>query len=268
MGVRPDHRGVVIAAVHYDYPYRLKLTHPEMAELRLERKGRTILFDPVSQPTADDIVVLTGPNPTRLTGTLAAIRAGVKPTIVAPEPLFDWLGTMGAVNGGGPGRMIDDVKIDALNYPALASARPLGHFLQASLHAARPRATLRRFAQQVRLPACDPQVVELSFPDGTRLVHLDLSLNGATDEPWVTRAASRFGNANWTLVGASYGESAAVATWLPRFGVNRVLVVELTNGERRELGLPTELVTPLRDRLVTAGIEAHVFATQASYRFE
>ena len=47
-----------------------------------------------------------------------------------------------------------------------------------------------------------------------------------------------------------------------------MLVTELINSERRELGLPTELVTPLRDRLHTAGIEAHVFATQASYRFE
>jgi hypothetical protein len=47
-----------------------------------------------------------------------------------------------------------------------------------------------------------------------------------------------------------------------------VLVAELVNGERRELGLGTELVTPWRDQLVAAGVDAHVFATQTSFRFE
>ena len=59
-----------------------------------------------------------------------------------------------------------------------------------------------------------------------------------------------------------------VGSLVDRFGAKRVLVTELQNSERREVGLPTELVTPTRDKLVAAGIEAHVFATQASYRFE
>ena len=58
----------------YDYPYRLKLIHGEFAELRLERRGRTILIDPSSEPEAGDIVVITGPGPTRLRGTVAALQ--------------------------------------------------------------------------------------------------------------------------------------------------------------------------------------------------
>jgi hypothetical protein len=84
----------------------------------------------------------------------------------------------------------------------------------------------------------------------------------------VARAAARFGNAEWTVVGMAPGDGAAVVQWLPRFGPNRVLFAELVNGERRELGQPTELVTPWRDRLVAGGVETHVFATQTSFRFE
>jgi hypothetical protein len=65
-----------------------------------------------------------------------------------------------------------------------------------------------------------------------------------------------------------WGEGEALVRHVAAFGARRVLVAELTNAERREQGLPTALVTPIRDRLVAAGVEAHVFATQTSYRFE
>ena len=214
-------------------------------------------------------MILTGPNPSRLRGTVEALKKGRKLTVVAPDPIFDFLGKQGAVTGGSGPRQVDDLKVDGMLYaPAAGNAGALGQFLQASVAAARPRTTLRRLAEAARIPNAEPWIVELTFPDGARLLHLDLSLHQKVDEAWVARAAARFGNPEWTIVGMAHGEGASVVRWLPRFGPNRVLFAELVNGERKELGQSTELVTPWRDRLVSSGVETHVFATQTSFRFE
>ncbi|GDX82881.1 hypothetical protein LBMAG42_46920 [Deltaproteobacteria bacterium] len=253
----------------YDYPYRLKLIHGEFAELRLERRGRTILIDPSSEPEAGDIVVITGPGPTRLRGTVAALQKGVTVTVVAPDPIIDYLGKHGTIIGGPGPRTIDDVKFDGCLYaPPAPHIGVRGQFFQASVAAARPRATLRRLGEQMRGPGGEPWIVEITFPDGSRLLHLDLALHTKADDAWVARAAARFGNPEWIIAGVPFGEGGAVFQLLPRFGPNRVLLTELLNGERRELGLPTELVTPWRDRLQASGVETHVFATQTSFRFE
>lgn len=214
-------------------------------------------------------MILTGPSPARLRGTVDALKKGRKLTVVAPDPIFDFLGKQGAVTGGSGPRQVDDVKIDGLLYaPAPGNAGALGQFLQASVAAARPRATLRRLAESARIPNAEPWIVEITFPDGARLLHLDLALHKETDPAWVDRAIARFGGPEWLIVGVPWGDGESVVSLAPRFAARRILVAELQNTERREAGLPTELVTPVRDRLLAAGIEAHVFATQASYRFE
>lgn len=200
-------------------------------------------------------MLLTGPS--RLHGVLEALHHGVVPTVVAPEPVYDWLTTIGRVSGGGAPREIDGVHFEAMNYPPPPSG--IGDRL---------RGAVRRFRDRQHPPHCEPQVVELRFPDGSRLLHLDLALHHGIDEFWVGRAAARFGNPELILLGLPYGEGAALASWLPRFGPNRVLLAEMVNDDRRELGLPTEMVTPTRDRLVAQGLEVHVFATQTSHRFE
>jgi len=228
-----------------------------------------VLFDPVSLPEETDIVVLTGPAPTRLRGTLAALKQGRTLTVVASDPVFDFLGKHGRVVGGSAPRKVDDLGIDGMLYaPPPANAGALAPFALASVAAAHPAATLRRLAEQARGASGEPWIVELTFPDGARLLHLDLALHQRVDEQWVSRAAARFGNPEWIIVGTAHGEGAGIVRWLPRFGPNRVLITELVNGERKELGQSTELVTPWRDRLVESGVEAHVFATQTSFRFE
>lgn len=236
--------------------------------MRLERKGRTVVFDPAAEPDPSEIVVLTGPTPARVRATVAALKAGKALTVVTTDALFDYLSRQGKVEGGAPPREVDGLRFDGTTYTAPSIARPREHFLKASVAATRPGAAIRRLAELSRLPSCDPWVVEISFPDGARLLHLDLSLHRGTDDAWASRAASRFGNAEWTIAGVPHGEGPSLIEWLPRFGPNRVLVAELVNAERRELGLPTELVTPWRDRLVGMGVEAHVFATHTGFRFE
>jgi hypothetical protein len=259
---------------HHDYPYRLRIQHPEYAEIRVERKGRFLRVDPFDAPHDDEIVVLTSPAPHRARATVEALREGRRLTVIAAPPVLDWLARAGSVDGHAFPHTVDGVTVDGMAYTAPTQARPLAQLLRASVIGARPGASLRRLAEQARAPAVDPHIVSLAFAaddpatDGGRLLHLDLALYRDADPAWVERAAARFGGAEWLLAGFAWGEGDGVLTHVGRFGAKRVLVTELVNAERREMGLPTELVTPVRDRLAASGIEAHVFATQASYRFE
>lgn len=261
-------QGAGKTAYHHDYPYRLRIQHPEYAELRIERKGRWLRIDPSDPPTGDEVVILTSTAPHRARATVEALQAGTKLTVVATQPVLDWLGGIGAIDGGAFPRTVDGVAVEAMPYTPPKQARPLSHFLRASVAGARPKSTLKRIAEQVRYPTTEPQVLQLTFPDGSRLLHLDLALHAGTDEAWIERAVARFGGAEWLVAGVAWGEGEAVVKHVGRFAARRVLVTEMQNAERRELGLPTELVTPVRDALVGQGVEAHVFATQASYRFE
>ncbi len=251
---------------HHDYPYRLRLQHPDFAELRIERRGRWFRIDAAELPEESEVVVLTAPSTTRVRATLAALRAGRRLSVVAPEPLATWIAGQGAVDLVGP--VVDGLTVRFIPYTAPRVGVPMAHMARATIAGARPLAALRRVAEQRRLPAGGPHAVEITFEDGARLLHLDLALHAATPSAWVDEVLAAHGSPEWLVVGLPWGETDAVARLAPRFGAKRVLVTELVNGERRELGLPTELVTPLRDRLHAGGVEAHVFATQTSYRFE
>ncbi len=253
---------------HHDYPYRLRVQHPEYGEIRLERKGRFLRVDPVEPPEEDEVVVLTSSAPHRARGTVEALQAGKRLTVVASTAVLDWLAGLGKVDRQPFPATVDGLTIDGLPYTPAPGAPPLAHFLRASVAGARAGSALRRIAEQVRFPSSEPHVIQITLEDGGRLVHLDHALHRGTDPEWLDRAAARFGGAEWLLVGVPWGEGEGVVRHVGRFAAKRVLLVELQNAERREMGLPTELVTPWRDQLVSAGVEAHVFATQASYRFE
>lgn len=255
--------------IAYDYPYRLRIEHPERADVRLFRAGRTIVFDPAAPLPDGAIVVLTGPAPDRVRGVAEAVAAGRRPTVLAAQELLDWLAPLGPVDGVTAPCELDGVRFEALPYaPPPPSAGPLARNLVASLGALRPAATLRHLRERARLPGGQPLVWHLTFPDRSRLLHLDLALHRGVTGEFVERAATAWGAPEWILVGSAWGEGDGVVQWLGRFGKARVLLLDLVNGERRAVGLPTELVTPLRDRLIAQGIDAHVFATEAGYRFE
>lgn len=257
-----------MSTIHYDYPYRLRMFHQSYCAVRVERKGRWIVIDPSERPRPEEIVVLTGSGLLRVKATLEAVRAGVNPTVVAPDPILDWLRKEGRLEGGPPPQEIEGVKIEAMAYTPIKEHRPFGQTLLASLTSARPKDTLRKIAERMRIPEAEPQIVQITFPDNTRMLHLDLSLHAETDPVWVERAQARFAGADWLLVGCPFGGQEAVERMIPNFKPKKCLVSDLQNQERRELGLPVELITPVRDHLQALGVEAHVFAPQAGYRFE
>lgn len=256
--------GLYARKVQHDFHWRLRLTHPDRAEVRVEWKGRPVVFDPVEvQP--GDLVVLTGADADRTRGTAAAVAAGVAPDVVADPALLEHLKGLGALGAAScSGGTIDGLTLRAIPYPAPA-ARPLPQRLRAG--ALRPRAAIESLRARAGRPDVAPRVWELTLPDGGRLVHADLCLHRDTPAAFLDTLGAMAG-ADWVLIGCPYGEADAVAAHAHRLEGRQVLVTELVNGERRARGLPCEGVTLLRDRLHAAGLPAHVFATQASYRFE
>lgn len=248
--------------IHYDYPYRLRILHQGTAELRIEKKGRWILIDPLERPTTDNIVVLTGATADRVKGTWEAAKAGVKPTVVASEPVLEWLKEAGPVEGLVAPQELDGVRFESLAYTGPRGAS-VGEFLRMG-----PATAVRQLTSRARLPSAASQILCLQFEDGSRMLHLDLSLHRDTPSDWLEQAISRFRGADWVIAGCPHGEADAVVQLLPRFAPKKVLLTELVNTERKRLGLATELVTPTRDRLLGIGLETHVFAPHASYRFE
>lgn len=256
-------------SIQHDFAWKLRLTHPDRAELRVEWHGRPVVFDPVAV-LPGDLVVLTSAAPDRIRGTAAAVATGARPDVIADPAILEWLGKQGGIGPlSAPGGEVSGVRFDAVPYTAAAQARPVNAFLKASIGALRPRITLAALAESARtapVEGVQPRAWQLTFPAG-RVVHLDLALTRAVSPGWLQSAEVLHG-ADWLVVGCAYGESDAVATHVGAFRAGQVLVTELVNGERRARGLPTEGVTLLRDRLHAAKVPAHVFATQASYRFE
>jgi len=111
-------------------------------------------------------------------------------------------------------------------------------------------------------------VWQITFPSGDRLVHLGHAFHGATDVGWAADIVTRFGGSRWLIVGAPYGHDEAILKRVPAMDTKHVMVTDLQSDIRRAAGRPTALVTPLVDRLETAGVPVMIFAPQSSIRFE
>ena len=72
-----------------DFPWRLRIEHEGLVSLRMERRGRTLRFNPMNPPDPNDIVILTGTWPEHLEATAAMVGAGHCPTVIAPQAVLD-----------------------------------------------------------------------------------------------------------------------------------------------------------------------------------
>ena len=264
---KPGDKQLYAKNVQHDFIWKLRLTHPDRAELRLEWKGRPIVIDPV-EVLPGDLVLLTSASPDRIRGTAAAVVKGDRPDVIADPAVLEWLKRQGPLGAESASEgVVAGVRFRSMPYTPVPEARPASYFLKASIGALRPRATLGGIRERASLPEAQPRAWELTLPEVGRLLHLDLALHRQTPAAWVD-AMQDFYGADWVIVGCAWGENDGVYQHVAAFKPKQLLVTELVNGERRARGLPCEGVTLLRDRLHEAGESAHVFATQASYRFE
>jgi hypothetical protein len=236
--------------------------------LRLDRPGRTLRFDPRAPPAADDVVALTWAWPEHVDGTAAAAAAGARPTVVAPSAVLQWIAARGDVDGGAAQLQVDGMHIEQEPYAPIPWATPSEAVFKAASALRRPDRALRRLALRRGRPSAPPVVTRVTFPDGEQLVHLNLSLHAGTEAPWADALSGRWGGARWLIVGVDHGHDDAVLRHLPAFQARHIILTDLLSETRRALGLPTRLLTPLRDRAVAQGLDAYVLVSGAALRFE
>jgi len=250
------------------FPWRLRLKHLGRAAILAERPGRSVVFDPVDQPAEGPLIVLTGEECDRLLGATAAVEAEAWPEIVADQALLHWLGERGELTGQLPPIQVDGLAFETEPYTPIPWATPAEALRKAWSGLRRPDLAAHRLRRKLARPGSRPVAVAMTLPDGGRLVHLGCALTSFLPDDELRRLVKRFAGADWLIVGADFGEQQAVLDRVPAFEARVVLVTDLINEVRRELGMPTELLTPLVDDLCSAGLQAHPFSKGASYRFE
>ena len=251
-----------------DFPWRLRLVHEGHSAIRVERAGSWLRFDPREPPAADQVSLLTWNQLDRSRGVVQAIRSGQTPRVMAAPELHPWLNQQGQARLEPSCGRIDDLLVESLVYTPIPITTPeeTVHALKGSVR--HPGTAARRLWRRARSPLARPLVIQLTFADGKRLLHLNGALHEATDAEWLRGAQESFRGADWVMVGVDYGEDEAVLRMLPGFEPGVVLVTDLVNEERQGLGLPTRLLTPTVDRLIGLGLTAYPFVSGASYRYE
>ena len=251
-----------------DFPWRLRIEHEGGVSIRLERKGRNVRFDPLAPPQKDDIVILTGTWPEHLEATAEAVRNGVEPTVIAQEPVLEWLRTKGDLIGFSDVSEVDGLRISMRSYTPLPFMEGAEAVRKVGSALLRPDRAVRRLAKRAAMPRAEPQAVRIEFEDGSSLVHLGLSLHGGCPDAWLAEISREWEGAEWLMVGVDYGEETPFLAQVGRMNAQRILVVDLLGSIRRRLGLPTSLLTPVVDQAQDLGLEAYVFATKVTLRFE
>lgn len=266
---------------HTAWPLRLE--HEGYASIRLERPGRRFRFDPIEPEASwvalgeapwavpiagDDVVLLTFSEHERLVATAHAVRDAVRPTVVAAPEVLDWLSGFGLVEGGSAPLTVDGVAIDALPFEPIPYAEGLEIARKVWSAVSNPRRGATRLWNRSRLPRCKPLALSLTLPGGARFVHLNMALHNYTSEAWMEAAIARFGGAEWLLAGVDFEHEESFLRLVGRFGATRVLVADLLGDVRRDMGMPTTVITPLVDRLIEQGMDAYVFPSRSSLRFE
>ena len=142
---KPGDKQLYAKNVQHDFIWKLRLTHPDRAEVRLEWKGRPIVIDPV-EVLPGDLVLLTSASPDRIRGTAAAVVKGDRPDVIADPAVLEWLKRQGPLGAESASEgVVAGVRFRSMPYTPVPEARPASYFLKASIGAVN-----RSFQVQVR----------------------------------------------------------------------------------------------------------------------
>ncbi len=251
-----------------DFPWRLRVEHEGLLSLRLDRRGRCVRVDPKSPPAADDIVILTGSWPEQLDATRAAVRAGTCPTVVAQQAVLDWLREEGAIHGHILTAHLDGMSIELRPFVPIPYATPIEALYKVQSAVVRPDRAVRRLVKRRSYPRCGPVAFRIQFADGASFFYAGLALHSGTPPEWISNVREDWGTPEWLVAGVDHGHGPDVVRHVTNFGARHIVFVDLLSELRSRLGLPTELLTPVRDAAVAQGLPADVFAAGAGLRYE
>ena len=249
-----------------EYPWRLKLIHDGRRFIRVERKGRFFGFDP--DAAFHEVGLILGQSEDRIRGVLRTADNGGGEVVVAAS-LEEQVGTLGGLLVHTWPTEVDGVSFESMEYPCLTQPDRDSGVLRMRQAFKAPRKTARRLMETGRSQSDErAMIVQLTLPDGGRLLHLDLCLHQDIDPEWIQEAQRRFFGADWVICGVEYGQDAVVLEHLKGFGGKINLLTDLVNDERSEQGLPTNLLTPTVDALIDQDIKVYPFPPLSSFRFE
>ncbi len=246
--------------------WRVRITHLGGAALRVEHTGADLVFDPLA-PAPGAVNLITWQELGRISGVQRAARAGERPRVVGSPAVLDWLETEGPLEAVHPPSEVEGVRLEVEPYEPIPWATPAEGARKALAALRRPLTAVGRMAGRLSRPPGRPRLYELTFPDGARLLHLGCALHAGVTESWLAAAQRRYRGADWVVVGVDYEEEAAVLEMLPGFEPGVVMLTDLINRERAEIGMPTRLLTPTVDKLIDRRLAAHPFAAGATFRF-
>ena len=249
------------------YPWRLKLVHEGRRYIRVERKGRFFAFEPDS--AFHEVGILLGAEQERVSGLVRTAQSG-RGEVVLSEQVAQGLGSLNGITMHCFPVTVDGVLFEGMSYSPLLQPDRASGVLRMRHAIKSPRKAAKRWRENGESPNSEAltSVVQLTLPDGGRLVHLDLSLHQETPDEWIKEAQERFKGADWLICGVEYGQDDSVLAHIKGFESKVVLLADLVNEQREAQGLPTNLLTPTVDALVEQGISAHPFPPKSSFRFE
>jgi hypothetical protein len=250
-----------------EYPWRLKLVHEGHRFIRVERRGRFFAFEP--DQAFHEIGVILGGSEERLRGVRATSANGVGEVVVS-DGLQSMVSQMTGMAVHTCPAEVDGCQFEAMSYvPHSQPDRKTG-VLRMRRAFKSPRKAAKRILDGSSGPSSAEEsvIIQITLPDGGRLLHLDLCLHEEVEPEWILAAQARFKGADWVICGVEYGQDQAVLDHLAGFegGIN--LVTDLVNEERSDQGLAFNILTPTVDELADRGLTAYPFPPLSSFRFE
>lgn len=252
----------------------VRILHDGFSALRfVDDDERFFLVDPADDARYDDvrgdhavaIVLSGGPWAERYGGAVQLARAGRRPTVIASRPVLDWLANHGEIVAHEPPATFPGAAVEAMPYAPYEPKRGTRDRLRAAIR--RPKFALGRLQRRFELPDTPPLAWRLRVAHDHVIVHLGLGLHPGADAGFLDRARAWCDGAV-VIAGYPHGEGAAFIEHIRALRPKRLLLMDQTNDVRRQAGLDTELVTPVRDALVGLGIDTHPYVSGVSVRFE
>jgi hypothetical protein len=249
------------------YPWRLKLVHEGHRFIRVERRGRFFAFEP--NAAFHEVGLILGDSEARLRGLKATHANGVGEVVVSPE-LQSTLAEMSGLSVHACPAEVDGCQFESMAYVPHSQPDRQSGVLRMRRAFKSPRKAARRMMDSGDTPLAGSEaaILQITLPDGGRLLHLDLCLHEEADLSWIKTAQARFKGADWVICGVEYGQDAAVLQHLAGFEGQINLITDLVNEERSEQGLSFNILTPTVDTLLDQGLTAYPFPPLSSFRFE
>ena len=248
-------------------PWQMRLEHKGHSHIELNWQKGNLHWNPKKCVKNGDIIIVLGTWPEQLQGAIESIQNAVECHIVAMPKILEWLQQFGTFQGSSH-LQIEGLDIALEAYQGIADWTAKESIRKGMAGIRKPVTVLKRVLQKRDFPKSDPCIAWVTFPSGAKLLHLHLALHQNIDQTWLQTVREKAKKASWMMVGCDYEEEDMFLKEIINFDVPHILLMDLVGDYRRQVGLPTKLLTPLADKAIEKNCLVQIFATQVTFRFD